>query len=113
MKVLQRVKAEGLSHRQAGALFNIRRFSSIADWERAYDKVGIGGLMPNHATRREQKVVSHSPEPPRDSEGAGIPSREELLNELVALRTENAFLKKLRALVQSQAKSAPSKRRKS
>lgn len=113
MKVLQRIKAEGLSHRQAGALFNIRRFSSIGDWERAFDEDGIGGLMPNYAKRREQKVVSHAPEPPCDSEGSEIPSREELLNELEYLRTENAFLKKLKALVQTQTKSAPSKGRKS
>lgn len=113
MKVLQKVKVDGLSHRQAGALFNIRRFSSIGDWERAYDKDGIGGLMPNYSRRRDQKVVSHAPEPPCDSEGSEIPSREELLKELEALRTENAFLKKLKALVQTQAKSAPGKGRKS
>ena len=113
MKVLQRIKAEGLSHRQAGALFNIRRFSSIADWERTYDKDGIGGLMLNRATRQEKTVPSRIPEPLLESEGTEIPSRQDLLKELEALRTENAYLKKLRALVQTQAKSAPGKRRKS
>ena len=113
MKVLQTVKAEGLSHRQAGALFNIRRFSSIADWQRAYDKDGMGGLMPNHAAPRERNVVIHTPEPPLLSESSDIPSRQELLKELEYLRTENAFLKKLKALVQTQTTSAPGKGRKS
>ena len=38
LEVLQKVKSEDLSYRQAGALFNVRRFDSIAAWERAYDK---------------------------------------------------------------------------
>lgn len=113
MEVLQRIKAEGLSDRQAGALFNIRRFSSIADWGRTYDKDGIGGLMLNRATRQEKVVPSRAPEPLLESEGTEIPSRQDLLKELEALRTENAFLKKLRALVQTQTKSAPGKGRKS
>jgi len=42
-----------------------------------------------------------------------MPSRQELLEQLEALRTENAYLKKLKALVQAQAKSAPGSGRKS
>ena len=110
-KILQTVKAEGLSNRQAGALFNIRRFSSIADWERAYVKDGMGGLMPNHAAPQERNVVIHSQESPLFSEGSDIPSRQELLKELEYLRTENSVLKKLKALVQT--KSAPGRGHKS
>ncbi len=35
LQVVQRVKSEQLSYRQAGAIFNVRRFDSIAEWERA------------------------------------------------------------------------------
>ena len=105
MKVLQTVKAEGLSHRQAGALFNIRRFDSIAAWERAYDRDGIAGLMPHQPLRQERKAPDGAPKREPDSAVAETPSRQELLAELEALRTENAYLKKLKALVQT--KSAP------
>lgn len=40
-------------------------------------------------------------------------TREQLLAEVNSLRMENAYLKKLDALVQSQRKSAPGKGRKS
>ena len=93
MKVLQRLKAEGLSNRQAGALFIILSCSSIADWERAYDKDGMGGLMPNRAAPQERNVIIQTPEPPLFSEGTEIPSRHELRKELEYFRTENAFLK--------------------
>jgi transposase len=39
-------------------------------------------------------------------------SREELLAELQHLRMENAYLKKLRALVQAQQKATPPKKHK-
>jgi transposase len=113
IEVLQKLKSEELSYRQAGALFNIRRFDSIATWERAYDRDGIAGLMPNQSTRRERKAPEGAPKPAPDSASAEIPSRQELLEELEALRTENAYLKKLKALVQAQAKSAPGSGRKS
>lgn len=113
LDVLQRMKAEGLSCRQAGALFNVRRFDTIAEWERAYSKDGIAGLMPHQPQRRARQLPSSAAEPLPDSEGLDEPSRQALLDELETLRTENAYLKKLKALVQAQTKSAQSKRRKS
>jgi transposase len=107
LEVLQRIKSEELSYRQAGALFNVRRFDTIASWERAYDKDGVAGLMPQQPTRREPKASDGAPKLSVDADGAEVPSRQELLEELEALRTENAYLKKLKALVQAQAKSAP------
>lgn len=113
VEVLHKMKSEGLSQRQVGALFNIRRFDCITEWERAYDKDGMAGLTPNQSSRRKSKAPNNAPESSPRLEGAEIPSRQELLEELEALRTENAYLKKLRALVQAQAKSAPNKERKS
>jgi transposase len=111
--VLQRMKADGLSCRQAGAIFNVRRCNSIAEWERAYSRDGIAGLMPHHATRRANRMPeAPAGPPPKDTEHEG-PSRQALLDELEVLRAENAYLKKLKALVQSQAASAPGRRRKS
>lgn len=113
LDVLERMRAEGLSCRQAGALFNVRRFDTIAEWERAYRRDGIAGLMPHQPQRRARKLPDIAAEPLPDSEGLDEPSRQALLDELEALRTENAYLKKLKALVQAQAKPAQSKKRKS
>lgn len=38
LSVLKRMREEGLSHRQAAALFNIRRFNIIGRWEQQYNK---------------------------------------------------------------------------
>ena len=111
LEVLQKPKSQELSYRQAGALFNIRRFDSIAAWERAYDRDGIAGLMPHQPSRQEREAPDGAPKPTPDSAGAERPSRQELLEDLEALRTENAYLKKLKALVQE--KSAPGSVRKS
>lgn len=113
LQVVQRVKSDQLSYRQAGALFNVRRFDTIAEWERAYDKDGIAGLMPHQSGRPQRKVPGLAPDPLPVSEDAETPSRQELLEELEALRTENAYLKKAKALVQHQTKSAPGRKRKS
>lgn len=113
IEVLQKLRSEELSYRQAGALFNVRRFDSIAEWERAYNKDGIAGLMPHQPSRRDRAAPGGAPKPAPDSAGAEMPSRQELLEELEALRAENAYLKKLKALVQAQAKSAPGSGRKS
>ena len=113
LEVLRTIKSEELSYRQAGALFNVRRFDTIASWERAYEKDGIAGLMPQQPTRREPNAPGGAPKPLADSDGAETPSRQELLAELEVLRTENAYLKKLKALVQAQAKSTPDSGRKS
>jgi transposase len=107
------MKADGLSCRQAGAIFNVRRCNSIAEWERAFSRDGIAGLMPHHATRRASKASAVPAGPPPEGTDQEGPSRQALLDELEVLRAENAYLKKLKALVQSQATSAPGRRRKS
>jgi transposase len=112
LDVLQRMKADGLSCRQAGAIFNVRRCNSIAEWERAYSRDGIAGLIPHHAARRANRVSQVPAGPPKDTDQE-VPSRQALLDELEVLRAENAYLKKLKALVQYQTSSAPGKMRKS
>jgi transposase len=52
-------------------------------------------------------------EPPRQSQDDDRRTREELINELSNLRMENAYLKKLKALVQTTAQQAQRKKRKS
>ena len=113
LAVLQRIHDEGLSYRQAAAVFDIRHFNIIGAWERAYDRDGVDGLIPYGATRH--KTMNKAPTPqavlqPCDDETR---TRQELLVELNTLRLENAYLKKVDALVRTQAKSAQKKSRKS
>lgn len=113
LEVIRKMKSEELSYRQVGAFFNVRRFDSIGAWERAYEKNGIEGLMPKQPPRRLRKAqVAASAAAPDCAEGEAL-SRQELLDELEALRAENAYLKKLKALVQVQSKSVPGSERKS
>jgi transposase len=114
LAVLQRARDEGLSHRQVAALFNIRRFNIIGDWERAYAREGMPGLVPYRGGR--QKLGSEKESNRSEPAEAGsdeIRSRRELLGELKELRLENAYLKKVDALVQARVTSARAKKLKS
>lgn len=104
LQVLQRVRDEGLSYRQAGAVFDIRRFDQIGAWERAYQEHGLAGLQPAHERRGQMKKKTgkrSSIEVEKDDER----NREELLQEIERLRMENAYLKKADALVQEKSRS--------
>jgi transposase len=106
LQVLQRMKEDGLSCREAGALFNVRRFDVIAAWERAYQASGLAGLA---SAREVKKAVNSRAETVEDSIEASQDaerSRQELLLEIQQLRMENAYLKKLDALVRDQVRSA-------
>ena len=109
LQVLQRVREEHLSYRQAAALFDIRNFNIIGVWERTYDREGAAGLAPYH-----RKMTSEPPPSSTADPGSyETRSRQELLEELKLLRAEIAYLKKLDALVQAQLKSAQDKERNS
>lgn len=113
LSVLRRMRDEGLSYRQAAALFDIRNFNIIATWERNYDQGGLEALSP-HASLRRKKMTKHqTTESPRSSKGDARRTRDELIKELDNLRMENAYLKKLNALVQTTAQQAQRKKHKS
>lgn len=102
LSVLERMWKDGLSRRQAAALFNIRSAACLSVWEDRYEHGGIEALAP----RRKGRPRS-MPEPPIIAPGSDAPkndeakSREELLAELAYLRMENDYLKKLEALTQA------------
>jgi transposase len=99
---------DGLSRRQAAALFDIRSVGCLSVWERQYERGGLEALAP-----RRRGGSRSMPKPPvappavTDTVKDGPPddearSREELLAELAYLRMENAYLKKLEALTQGR-----------
>lgn len=99
-----------LSITQTAARFDIRRHSTVGDWERAYREGGIDALAPA-STKRSKKMTLPTTKPEVPA-GEDTRSREELMAELAYLRMENAYLKKLRALVQAKEASAAQKKRK-
>lgn len=92
-----------LSPREVAARFKIPSFSTVLVWERRYHKGGVQSLT-NKPGRK--KNMSKPPRPPA-SKPLEKMSKEEMLAELEHLRMENAYLKKLKALIQQEKESAP------
>jgi transposase len=110
LSVLQHMWDNQVSIPQAAVKFDIRNHSAVGMWERAYQQGGFEALA--RRPKGRSKTMATPPTKPEDSSNDDKRSREELLAELNHLRMENAYLKKLRALVQAQQKAIPPKRRK-
>lgn len=93
LKVVGTIKAEPLSLSQASLRFKIPSVSTVLNWVRIYDSQGQKGLL---AVRKGRpSIMPRKPKRPLTRE-------EQLLEELADLRAENAYLKKLQALIQSE-----------
>ncbi|EPZ84787.1 DNA-binding helix-turn-helix protein [Burkholderia cenocepacia K56-2Valvano] len=111
LKVVQHMREHGVSSKEAAARFNIRNPSAVLEWARRYDDGGLTALAPRPKGRRPTAMPKTPPaQPLNPTDGTDTRTREDLLQELNYLRMENAYLKKLRALVQAQA--VPRKKRK-
>ena len=99
-----------LSFVQAATHFNIRSPGVIPTWERCYHSGGLDALTPRQRGRPKKmpEVPPPKPQAPADDDTR---TREELLAEVNYLRMENAYLKKLKALVQQQPTTAQKKRK--
>jgi transposase len=106
-RVLERIALEGLSHRQAMALFDIRNSGVISLWQRQYDSGGLDALVSTRERRARMRKKPIIPKPVEEF------SREELLEEVLNLRAETAYLKKLDALIREEQATARSKKRES
>lgn len=110
LMVLKRIKDESLSRRQAAAIFGIRKTDLITRWQRLYDSGGPNALV---ARPSQSTAMPTSNKPPPRPPKAKAKTREELLDEVQRLQAENAYLKKLKALVQSKSRSARGRKRQS
>lgn len=106
-EVLERMWRDGLSQRQTATLFDIRERSAIGKWERQYHSGGLTALEPQRKGRRPMSKKPPSPPLPDKKR-----SQEALLKEIAYLRAENAYLKKLDALIQEEQDVARGKKRK-
>lgn len=93
LEVVKTLKAESLSLLQACLRFKVSGESVILNWIRIYDTQGPEGLK---AIRTGRPIkMPRKPKSPLTRE-------EQLLEELASLKAENAYLKKLHALIQSE-----------
>lgn len=109
-QVLQRIDREGLSDRQAAAVYNIRSIGTIGQWRCQYNTAESGALKPPHKGETQMQMPKkHLPKAPAPDETR---TQKELLDELAYLRAENAYLKKLGALIEAKQAAALQKKRK-
>ena len=88
-KVVEIMQKEKLSYRETARQFEISDNKMVAKWERIYLEEGPKGL---YIERRGRKSTGRPRKLPKEVE-------EDLLTEVQRLRAENAYLKKLNALV--------------
>lgn len=112
LSVVQRIQEEGLSCRQAAALFNLRKLDLVAEWVRQYEQGGMEALVDRRRKECTRKMtldkLQTDPQPMPDDPL----SRDQMLAELNRLRAENAYLKKLNALVLANKRSATHRKHK-
>ena len=89
IKVVETMYREKLSYRETARQFDIRDHDRVAAWERIYLEEGAEGL---YIERRGRKSTGRPPKIKKEVE-------EDLIAEVQRLRAENAYLKKLNALV--------------
>jgi transposase len=97
------------SQRDVAAKFNIPAITTIGIWERLYDNGGIDALSNK---RGRPKIMPKPSTSPQSKRPISEMTQDELLAEIQHLRMENAYLKKLRALIQQQKLSATKSKRK-
>lgn len=89
IKVVETMQKEKLSYSEAARQFEISDHHIVARWERIYLEEGEDGLR---VERRGRKSTGRTPKLKKEVE-------EDLIAEVQRLRAENAYLKKLNALV--------------
>ena len=98
-KAVEYLRRNGLSYSQAAADLGVPNQGTLWFWERIYEEQGPAGL--------EEKRKGRTPwMPKKDNRHKPTVTREEELEaENARLRMENAYLKKLKALVEKREKS--------
>ena len=99
--VAEAVIKDKMSYREAARVFDVTNHHSVAEWERIYLAEGPDGL---YIERRGRGSKGRPTKFPKEVE-------EDLLKEVQRLRAENAYLKKLQALVLEEERHKSKKQR--
>lgn len=101
MDVLNYMNNTGASPLQAAAMFNIPSASTVRKWRRVLESQGIDALRQSskgYSTVKKKEDIA-----PKEKQN--VNSQNDLRKEIEYLRMENAYLKKLHALIQEKEKS--------
>jgi transposase-like protein len=99
-KVVETMHQEGLSYREAARQFEISDHKRVAAWERIYLEEGAEGLYIERRGRASAASGTKKGRPPKLDKKV----EEDLIAEVQRLRAENAYLKKLNALVSERVR---------
>ena len=102
---------KGLSLKETANHFKIPNEAILSRWIRSYERLGVEGLA-NKGRGRKKSIMTKKPGKKVDT--AADPAAQKLVEmqrELAYLRAENAFLKKLSALVQQEEAAKAQARR--
>lgn len=103
LDVLNYMNEQGTSIRETAAIFNILAPSTLIQWIKQLETQGIDALEPKKKGRLSMKKENDK----ITKKSAQVEGSLEVLQaELDRLRMENAYLKKLNALVQNKEKSS-------
>lgn len=109
LDVLNYMNENGTSPNEAAVIFNISSPGVIRRWRSEFNEYGSGALIPKKKGRRIMAdKLNNGSNQNKPAQG----SIEALQAELERLRIENAYLKKLNALVQNKEKSPNKTKRK-
>ncbi|MEH7239474.1 helix-turn-helix domain-containing protein [Bacillus sp. JJ1562] len=97
MEVLKYMDDNWASLNDTAVKFKIPDPSIIRTWRKAVETEGVEALLPKKKGRPPMKKARKTDEPNNQT-------KESLIQEVERLRMENAYLKKLNALVQEQEK---------
>lgn len=105
-EVIETMRREGLSHKEVARQYGINAHDAVTRWERIYLEEGPEGLYIERRGRASSATGTAKGRKPSLKKSV----EEDLIAEVQRLRAENAYLKKLRALVQEEERQ--SKKRK-
>ncbi len=106
LSVVQDILNHQLSICAAAAKYNVPYHTTVAAWLKRYEQKGAQGLAVRRAPPGRLKPVGHRSigKPLSESPASEVPDRR-LREQLQYLRAENAYLKKLYALLLAQERS--------
>ena len=103
--VVEYMRKHKLSLAQTAIQFSLPDHTRVRIWNKIYDEKGPQYLMEEHRGRKKMKNTEKSNKQKKNNSKMNNSAEKELLKKIEYLKTENAYLKKLNALIQDKEKS--------
>ena len=103
--VVEYMRKHKLSLAQTAIQFSLPDHTRVRIWNKIYDEKGPQYLMEEHRGRKKMKNTEKSNKQKKNNSKMNNSAEKELLKKIEYLATENAYLKKLNALIQDKEKS--------